>query len=100
MVPLLVTCWQHLLGHHGQAVGEELVISSGLTNPGEAAPSTPDHPRMATEDVPRRAEGPLPRHKGRGTARGRWWAWVPSRAHNRHPLLLTGWETESRTPPC
>lgn len=98
-VPLPGTCWQHLLGHHGQAVREELVISSGLTHRKETTPSLPDHPCMATKDVPSRASGPLSRHKGQGVARGRWWAWVLSRTRSTHPLLHTGWETESRPPP-
>lgn len=97
-VPLLGTCWQHLLGHHGQAVGEELVTGSGLTHRRETTPSLTDHPCMATKDVPSRASGPLSRHKGQGVARGRWWAWVLSRTRSTHPLLLTGWETESRSP--
>lgn len=56
------------------------------------------HPHMATRGDPGRAEGPLPRHKGQGTARSRCWAWVLGRAHSRHPLLLTGQETENRCP--
>lgn len=82
----------------GQAVGEESVISSGLTSPERAGDPRPP-PRLACPGRRPEGRGSSP-GAGPGKAGSRRWTWVLGEVCIRDLLLLAGWERVSSTRPA